>query len=129
MIQSRRNQLANTANRFQGPTKRVLAVCSAGLLRSPTIASVLHTDYGYNVRACGVSEEYALVPISTALLMWADLVVFADTEHYLEAKEYMHPKQPYVVLDLPDEFGYSDPKLVEEVKLKLKNYFEKNPLV
>lgn len=129
MIQSKRNQLANTQNRFQGKTKKVLTVCSAGLLRSPTIASVLHTEYGYNVRACGVSEEYALIQISTALLAWADLVVFADSEHYHTVKEYLHTNQPFVVLDLPDEFGYNDTKLVEEIKLKLKNYFEKNPLI
>ena len=120
MEQSRRTQHQNVDNYYQGPDKRVLAVCSAGLLRSPTIANVLHTEYGYNVRACGTDMDYALVPVSTALLAWADLVVFANRENYNEVKAYLKPDCEYVVLDLPDDYGYNDPVLVNLVKRKLK---------
>lgn len=41
VIQSKRNQIANADNRFQGTDKRVLCLCSAGLLRSATIADIL----------------------------------------------------------------------------------------
>jgi len=35
MIKGKRNQLANVGNRFQTQVKKVVVVCSAGLLRSP----------------------------------------------------------------------------------------------
>lgn len=48
------NRIANASNKFQGSYKRVLCVCSAGLLRSPTAALVLSKDpYNFNTRACG----------------------------------------------------------------------------
>lgn len=51
MIKGKKNQLANVGNRFQTKTKKVLCVCSAGLLRSPTLANVLNLKYGFNTRA------------------------------------------------------------------------------
>lgn len=122
MIKSNMNQLGNAKNHYQTDVKRVLTVCSAGLLRSPTIASVLHTKYGYNVRACGANPEYALVPISTALIHWADLIIFADQEHYDDVKEYIPADKPHFTLDLPDRFPYRSPELIEIIEGKLLNY-------
>lgn len=122
MIESKRNQLGNAKNSFQGDTLKALCVCSAGLLRSPTIAKVLSAHYNYNVRACGTDQEYALIPISTALLHWADLVVFADREHYEDVREYMNSGKRHIILDLPDDYSYDDEQLVQLVREKLKNY-------
>ena len=52
-MNSNYNRLGNSRNIYQGKDKRVLCVCSAGLLRSPTAANVLHKEFGYNTRACG----------------------------------------------------------------------------
>ena len=41
---SKMNRLANTQNKYQGKYKKVLCVCSAGLLRSPTAALVLSQE-------------------------------------------------------------------------------------
>ena len=55
------NRLANSSNRYQGEYKRVLCVCSAGLLRSPTAALVLSQEpYNFNTRAAGLDEAFAL---------------------------------------------------------------------
>ena len=121
MLQSKRNQLGNANNPYQNTHRRVLAVCSAGLLRSPTIARVLQESFGYNTRACGTDEEFALVPISTALVAWADLVVFAEQEHYEDVKEYLGNKKT-VVLNLPDEYNYYDDELVHAVKVAFAKY-------
>ena len=72
MIKASRNQSFNVHNYSQGITKKVLTVCSAGLLRSATLQNVLIKEYGYNVRNCGTIESYALIPISEALVIWAD---------------------------------------------------------
>ena len=56
-------------NPYQGKDKRVLFVCSAGLLRSATAARIYASKY--NTRAAG-SANYALVPVSDELIAWAD---------------------------------------------------------
>ena len=82
MIKGHRNQLYNIHNEFQGNTKKVLCVCSAGLLRSATLQNTLIREYGYNCRNCGTEESYALIPISEALLLWADEIVFVNKANY-----------------------------------------------
>lgn len=109
MIKSSRNQLGNVKNPYQGTAKKVLCVCSAGLLRSPTMANVLHRAYGYNTRSCGVAVEYALIPISEALVSWADEVVFASSAHWQAVmEEKIFIGKNITILDIPDEYEYND---------------------
>lgn len=79
IIKSTMNALHNVTNPYQGSEKRVLCLCSASLLRSQTLATVLYEKYGYNTRSAGVSD-YALIPVSTALLKWADEIICVEQE-------------------------------------------------
>ena len=79
IIKSPMNALHNVTNPHQGPEKRVLCLCSAGLLRSATAATVLQNKYNYNTRNAGVAD-YALIPVSTALLEWADEIICVEQE-------------------------------------------------
>lgn len=119
MIKATRNQLANVANPYQGRAQKVLCVCSAGLLRSPTAASVLHQEFGFNTRSCGHSQEYALIPISEALIDWADQVVFVNQENFdalsNEAKDLLSYRI-VTILDIPDQYNYNDPALRAIIK-------------
>lgn len=107
------NRIHNSTNPFQNAQehKKVLCVCSAGLLRSPTLAHVL-SGRGYNTRAAGITEEYALVPVDEVLVQWADKIVCVEPTvfHNLERK---YPGAVYktVILDIPDRFAYMDPQL------------------
>lgn len=116
------NRIGNAGNRYQGDFKRVLCVCSAGLLRSPTAALVLSQDpFNFNTRAVGVSQEYALVPIEQVHLHWADEIVTMEVAHSLMVeslleKTYKDVKPRIVQLDIPDEFAYRDPRLMDLIK-------------
>ena len=60
----KRNQMGVIFNAYQGKHKKVLTVCSAGCLRSPTAAHILSSDpWNFNTRAAGISLEYAIVPV------------------------------------------------------------------
>lgn len=116
-----RNRLANVHNQYQNQSKykRVLCVCSAGLLRSPTMAYVLSQEpYNYNTRAAGINEEYALIPVDMALVEWADEIVFAEQEHcdqFLRLYDHDGQDRSYYnikVLGISDEYNYRDPDLV-----------------
>jgi predicted protein tyrosine phosphatase len=115
MIKATKNQLYNVGNEFQGSTKKVLTVCSAGLLRSATLQNFLIRKYGYNVRNCGTFESYALIPISEALIAWADEIVFVNEENFNMVKhdlEVMHALNKCYVLDIPDIYSFNDPDLI-----------------
>jgi predicted protein tyrosine phosphatase len=119
MIKGTRNQMFNVHNASQGLTKKVLTVCSAGLLRSATLQNMLIREYGYNVRNCGTVESYALIPISEALVAWADEIVFVNSENYdmvKDAIETMNCLDKCKVLNIPDIYNFNDPELVKICK-------------
>jgi predicted protein tyrosine phosphatase len=95
----------------------MLWVCSAGLLRSPTGAFVA-SQRGYNTRACGSSQAYALINLSGNLIDWADTIVFVNEENLHQALETFDGtgydddiEAKAVVLDIPDRFEAFDPYL------------------
>ena len=123
------NRISNAGNRFQGHYKRVLCVCSAGLLRSPTAALVLSQDpFNFNTRAVGISREYALIPLESVHLHWADEIVTMEDRHTEIVHELMNTSGMFdgmpklIQLDIPDNFSYRDPALIEHIK---NNYTEK----
>lgn len=103
-------------NPFQGKAKRVLCVCSAGLLRSPTMANVLHQKYGYNTRSAGVTIDFALIPVDEVLLMWADEIVCAEMDHAMRvsamASHYEIALPEVISLGIPDLYSFGDKDLI-----------------
>lgn len=118
------NRLANCHNRYQGSHKRVLCVCSAGLLRSPTAAVVLsQPPFNFNTRAAGASQEYALVPLDRVLIEWADEIVCMDDEQAYEVRKIMRDvpeveEKEITILRIADSFRYRDPDLMRQIAEK-----------
>src|SRR4249919_2063567 len=102
------NRLANCRNHYQTDAKRVLCVCSAGLLRSPTTANVLHQEYGFNTRAAGIVAEYALIPVDDVLATWADEIVAVE-ESVAERIRELFPEyaDKIVTLAIPDQHEWN----------------------
>lgn len=128
MIKGTRNQLYNIHNEYQGDTKKVLTVCSAGLLRSATLQNLLIKEYGYNVRNCGTEESYALIPISEALVLWADEIVFVNKHNYNLVKQELEKLQVIdkcIILNIPDMYGFNDPELIKICKEQYDSYYDK----
>ena len=114
---SKLNRLANANNEFQGDFKRVLCVCSAGMLRSPTAAEVLSREpFNFNTRAAGLSKEYALVQVDDVLLHWADEIVCMEIDHWNELKKMLADgdvSKPVLNLSIPDMYKFRDPELIK----------------
>ena len=117
------NRLHNCKNPYQGKKKKVLCVCSAGLLRSPTAAKVLSKlPYDYNTRAVGVSKEYALIQVDDVLIAWADEIVCMNTDHWLALNEAYDLHQKTVFnLEIPDNFSYDDEELKQLIMERYDN--------
>ena len=113
------NALHNVSNPHQGTEKRVLCVCSAGLLRSATAANVLYDKYKYNTRNAGIAD-YALIAVSEALLAWADEVVCVEKEVFDRLQSAINDFEQrygriktgtFIVLDIPDIYARMDAEL------------------
>ena len=111
------------SNRFQGDYKRVLTVCSAGILRSATAAHILcQKPFNFNTRNVGTAP-YALIPLTDDLIMWADEVVCMENEHKVRVLNQMMEMdlyKPIVVLDIEDNYEYRNPTLVKLIKERYK---------
>lgn len=125
------NRIWNTKNPNQGCEKRVLCLCSAGLLRSPTVAWVLgNAPYNYNTRAAGTSWEFALVGVDSVLLEWAEEIVCVSAEirdrllAYCAEQRYEIGSKPIVVLDIPDVYRRRAPALVQLIEEQYKAYLD-----
>ncbi len=108
------NRLYNCKNPHQGDYKRVLCVCSAGLLRSPTAAFVLSNEpFNFNTRAAGLDESHALIPVDDVLLEWADEIVCMNSHQ----KKMLADKtgKTIINLDIPDNFAYRDSRLMRMI--------------
>lgn len=121
------NRLHNCTNPHQGDMLRTLVVCSAGLLRSPTLAWILsNPPFNHNTRAAGSVRNFALVHADDVLLTWADLVVFVNRENHHDTK-LMFPEELagklVIVLDIPDNFRTRDPELVKIATKQLHDAF------
>lgn len=106
-------------NPNQGRYKRVLCVCSAGILRSATAALVLgRAPYNYNTRAAGVAD-YALIPVDPVLIAWAHEIVTMTREQELILRtRFCIGETPIIVLDISDDFRYRQPELVRLIKAR-----------
>jgi len=115
------NRLGNCHNQFQGKYKRVLTVCSAGLLRSPTAALVLSQEpFNFNTRAAGLEKNFALIVVDDVLIEWAQEIVCMTKSQEKSLKGMTN--KPVICLDIQDSFPYRDPELT---KLIVEKYEEK----
>ena len=117
-------------NHSQGNTLRVVFVCSADLLRSPSAARIAG-EYGINARSAGSHLHYALIPLSSNLIQWANWIVFMNPENEFEIAqkipdadllELMRDKS--IVWNIEDTYNYRDESLEWILRKKIEETFE-----
>ena len=101
-------------NPYQGGDKKVLFVCSMGILRSATGARLY--AHKYNTRSAGTYPD-ALIQVSPVLMAWANEIVVVNKTNYMHllkrfGEEEM-PEDKIKVLDIPDSFPHMHDELVQ----------------
>jgi predicted protein tyrosine phosphatase len=99
------------ANPYQGDDKKVLFVCTMGILRSATGARIYANRY--NTRSAGTDLEEALIPVTQTLLDWADEVVFVHPKNYGDIVGKFRMPDNIKVLKIPDDYPHMDPEIVK----------------
>lgn len=126
------NRLHNVTNPYQGKFKKVLCVCSAGLLRSPTAALVLsQAPYCYNTRAVGIDSDHALIPIDQVMVSWAnEIVCMSERQAQLVTTLFkVHKDTTVVSLEIEDCYSYREVDLIELIKDKYNSFIGNSLLV
>ena len=112
-------------NPYQGQDKRVVFVCSMGILRSATAARIY--AHKYNTRTAG-SWPDALIPLTPMLMAWADELVFVNQENYdniinqLEGSMHTFVASKSKVLNIPDEYPHMHPELIKAFKEQYEDF-------
>lgn len=117
------NRLMTASNEYQGAARRVLCLCSGGLLRSPTAAWVLsNAPWSYNTRAAGVTTDFALIPVDEVLVQWAQEIVCVESSvedklrrHLAKWKLELGQDQRITTLEIPDFYPRMAPELIERI--------------
>lgn len=57
------------------------------------------------------------------MIDWADVVFVMERKHRDIIKErFTIPGQPVIVLEIPDDYQFGDPELIEILRISLTNY-------
>jgi len=104
-------------NPYQGNDKKVLFVCSMGILRSATGMRLYAGKY--NTRSAGTHEE-ALTRLTPIMCLWADEIVFVNEDNFRiattdpEIVEILSDCKALIkVLDIPDQYEHMHPELIK----------------
>ncbi|MGM9428093.1 low molecular weight protein tyrosine phosphatase family protein [Hydrogenophaga sp. MI9] len=100
---------------MSAPRLNVLFVCSRNQWRSPTAEQLWRRHPRLNVRSGGTSPS-ARHTVADADIDWADVVIVMEQKHKSRLVAdfgALLADKPVHVLDIPDEYKYMDPELVE----------------
>ncbi len=99
-------------------TLNLLFVCSRNQWRSPTAEKIFGGRAGFSTRSAGTSSS-ARKRVSAADIDWADVVFVMEKRHkeclLRDFSNELRPKQLHV-LDIPDQYEFMDPELVDELR-------------
>jgi predicted protein tyrosine phosphatase len=101
---------------------KLLFVCSANALRSPTAEAVFSRYEGIEAASAGINAD-AETPVSADLVEWADVVVAMEQHHARFLQErfgYLLRRKRVAVLGVPDNYDYMDAELVRLLKEKVE---------
>ncbi|WP_265238635.1 methyltransferase domain-containing protein [Lyngbya sp. CCAP 1446/10] len=105
---------------------KILFVCSQNKWRSLTAEKICEKISGYSARSAG-TEKGARIRVTEGLLGWADVIFVMEQKH----ESRLHSKFPetltskkVICLQIPDNYRYMEPELVELLQAKLSPYLE-----
>lgn len=104
--------------------KRVLFVCSQNRLRSPTAEQVFAQYSGLECMSAGTNND-AENPLSVELVEWAEIIFVMEKAHrkkLLSKFKRSLTSQRVICLDIPDEYEFMDPALVQLLKAKIPRF-------
>lgn len=104
----------------------ILFICSRNLWRSPTAEAIYKDKPGLHVRSAG-TEPSARIRLSEKSIEWADLIFVMEKRHRQRIQEKFGIEAAsgkVIVLDIPDDYQYMNPELIEEIRVGVEPYLK-----
>jgi len=105
---------------------KVLFVCSRNKWRSRTAETLFGNHPEHQVRSAGTERE-ARIRVSEGLVSWADLIFVMEKRHRTRLREAfpsaMEDKE-VVILEIPDDYEYMDPELVQMLEASVRPHLD-----
>ncbi|QLE57169.1 low molecular weight protein tyrosine phosphatase family protein [Nostoc sp. TCL26-01] len=101
--------------------KKLLFICSQNRLRSPTAEAVFADYEGLETDSAGLDRS-AQVVVSSEAIEWADIIFVMEKSHKQKLAKNFQPflkDKKVICLDIPDEFAYMQPTLIDILKKKV----------
>jgi predicted protein tyrosine phosphatase len=108
-------------NPVKNRMKRLLFVCRFNQMRSRTAEQVFSAEKLYLVRSAGTDRK-AVCRLTGEHILWADLIFVMEDEQEEAIKEKYQDQlrnKNIFLLDIPDNYYFMDPELVDLLKLRV----------
>ncbi len=105
---------------------KILFVCGRNQWRSPTGEAIYRNDQRVSVRSVGVSDK-GRRRLSANDLEWAELVLVMEEKYKRRIVMTYRDRLDLPAiecLDIPDEYKYMDPELVELIRSGTEHYID-----
>jgi predicted protein tyrosine phosphatase len=100
---------------------KVLFVCTANKLRSPTAETLFQNMEGITARSAGTAPDCPQ-PLTGELVAWADVIVGMEAHHREHIRKRYKKDRPadhrIISLNIPDEYERDDPVLIALLREK-----------
>lgn len=104
---------------------KLLFVCSANQWRSPTAEALFRKHADFDVRSAG-TRDGARVKVTGRHISWASRIFVMENRHRSLLQRSFPVAlcgKPLDVLDIPDDYRYMDPDLIELLQARLSAHF------
>jgi predicted protein tyrosine phosphatase len=74
------------------------------------------------------TEPSARIKLTLKTILWADIIFVMEKKHkdrIIQKFGYEIGDCPVIILDIPDDYKFIDPELIEDIKSKVDLYLEK----
>lgn len=109
---------------------RILFVCTANKLGSPTAEDVFRDYPGIEAISAGTDSE-APQPLTKELVASADMIFAMETHHRERIRKKFKQRPPdnrIITLHIPDEYERGDPALVALLREKVEPFLQLRPI-
>ena len=106
---------------------KILFVCAQNKLRSPTAEHVFSRFETLDCLSAGIHES-ANNPLDREAIEWAELIFTMESKHKTKIQQRFKSSlngKKIIALDIPDEFAYMQPELIELLEKKVMPYLKK----
>lgn len=101
-------------------------ICSRNKWRSLTAETIFKNSSKLNVKSAG-TENSARIVINSKMITWADMI-FVMEKHHKEKLLLKFPNETenieIIILEIPDNYKFMDPELIEEIKVSISGYLK-----